>query len=97
MIKQNSTHDYFKVTVDEDNTPIEAAIKLLTQDYIELKKAAAEEAPTMLFIDRDAKVFWFCDAPALTTIERLYRLHKSKVTEVDLQEIDGWFQAVTAS
>ena len=97
MINENSTEDYFKVSEGDNATPIEAAIKLLSQDFIELNRAGEVDAATKLFIDRPAQVFWFCDNTAMTTIERVYKMHNAQVTEVDLQEIDGWFQAVTTS
>ncbi len=88
----NNYTPYYKLTESTKDQSLEAAIHLLTMDFTELPKAGDESIATQLFIDRNAKVFWFTSPDALKATSRIIRLNnKAEVQNITLEEIQHSF------
>ena len=86
---------FYKVSDNSGNSAIETAILLLSFDFTELDRAGEEDHATKLFVDRNAKVFWFTDTNSLRLTERIYSIDNQKVSELTPDIIESWFNPVT--
>lgn len=71
MAKNNP---YYKITESTSNESLEAAILLIAEEYIELPSGGDDEIADQLFIDTNARLFWFLDRNAMKATERIIRM-----------------------
>lgn len=87
---------FYKVTQNTKNETLEAAILLVSKEYGELPTAGIENDASQLFIDTDAKLFWFISPDALRTTERIIRLKQGvHVQHSSLEDIKDGFLALS--
>lgn len=93
MAKNNP---YYKITQNSNNETLEAAITLVSEEYGELPSAGDENVAAQLFIDTDAKLFWFISPDALRTTERIIQMKQGlTVQNASLEDIKEGFLALS--